>query len=328
MRRSSILLGFWLGIAGLAPATESEDFIRELKARIAKLDAEIQRLEVPAVNDRAHEIDRLWALTHKLHERARQRLYLATESSTDGLKPFDGADLKKDLAGSIEAARALLALEPRDPPMAEVRLTLSQLHRFAGAYEDMVEELRKVIDTHPDSPQAARALMLLGDFQFDKNNLDRAADYYERIIAKPGPMCDAMARYKLGWVHINGTRWPEAMAQFEAVARGPETTPCIDGLTGEPARIDLVAEALEALVFCFTEVHPADQALAYFERFQMPKARAVRIYEKLANRLFIIEQFPAARMVYRHLLPLSDDPKRVAEWKQRLSDLDQLAPLK
>lgn len=329
MRRTSMLVCFWLAITGFAQASQSEDFIRQLKARIAELDAEIQRLEVPAVNDRAHEIARLWELTHKLHERARQRFYLATESpSADGLKPWEGKDLRQDLKASVEAAQALLALQPEDPPVAEVRLTIAQLHRFAGAYDDMLAALQDVIDTHPDSPQAAQALMLLGDFQFDKDQLDRAADYYARVIAKAGQLCDTLARYKLGWIHINHERWPEAMAQFETVARGPEETPCIDGLTGEPAKLQLVTEALIALTFCYTQAHPPSQALAYFERFQMPKARAVQVYEKLANRLFILEQFPAARMVYRHLVSLSDDPEAVADWNQRLEDIGRHSPAK
>lgn len=121
-----------------------------------------------------------------------------------------------------------------------------------------------------------RTSMLLGIWLVIAG-LAQAADDYERIIAKPGPLCDAMARYKLGWIHINNMRRPEAKAQFE--------------------------------------------------RIQMSKLRAVRIYEKLATRLFIIQQFPAAWMVYRHLLTLSDDPKIIAEWKQRLDDIDHLSPV-
>ena len=329
MRSAWIGLLIGLTLPALAQAGEKEDFIRDLKQRIAKLDTEIQRLEVPAVNDRVHEIDRLWTLAHKLNERARQRYYLAAELGAEAdARPWEDAGHRADLQASIEAAGALMKLKPDGPPLAEVELFMAQIHRQLSDFSDMYHTLERLIAAHSTSPQATQALMLLGDYRFDRSETVEAGKYYQRVIAQPGDLCDGMARYKLGWVHINEARWLEAAAQFEAVARGPEESTCVDPLYHTTAKLELVEEALFALVFCYTHVHPPGHALAYFERYQMPKQRAVRVYEKLANRLFIIEQFPAARMVYRHLLTLSDDPERVPDWKQRLADIEQLAPAK
>jgi len=314
-----------LCLSGLCASTcraDAQEFIEQIRARISALDGEIEQLERAAPSSRQQNLERLWSLAVKLRERGRQRYYLAAEQHSErGSEPWNDPGLKTDLRACLEVATDLLALDPQPARAAEVIWLTIQVNRELGDYEAMLWRSNELLMHHAPSPQAAQALMLLGDFYFDRSELDRAADYYTRLVGRPDEVCEAMARYKLGWVAINQVHWREAMAQFERVARGPDEGPCSDFLYGRPIRFELVTEALVALTFCYTHVHPPGHALSYFSQFQMPAARAVRVYEKLADRLFILEQFPAAEQVYRHLLTLPADPERVSDWRRRLDDI-------
>ena len=50
----------------------------------------------------------------------------------------------------------------------------------------------------------------------------------------------------------------------------------------------------------------------------MSLALRVEVLEKLANRYYIMEKFPAALIVYRHLLTLPANAEHQTEWRERI----------
>ena len=70
-----------------------------------------------------------------------------------------------------------------------------------------------------------------------------------------------LARYKLGWIRVNQTKFNDAVTYFEAAA-GSEPIPGVDSQKA----LNVKREALLDLVYSYTEARPPKGALAYFEK--------------------------------------------------------------
>ena len=81
-------------------------------------------------------------------------------------------------------------------------------HEFheLGMHEDMLDSYKKLVEEYPKSSLLLESLYIIGDYYFNRDNLDEAEKYYRRILEyRESPLHD-MARYKLGWVAINRAR--------------------------------------------------------------------------------------------------------------------------
>lgn len=220
---------------------------------------------------------------------------------------------------AIATYRRLLALYPEYPDADKVLFYMAHEMRELGDYEEMLRTYQDLADKYPKSEYRLEGLLVMGDYYFDRAQLDDAEKYYGMVLAGPETRVHAMARYKLGWCRINRADFKGALTLFEGSIRAAQaffankTTQ-----TSAGAKIDLRREALVDSVFCFTEVYKPEKALDYFRQRADTKTTYLAALDKLGNRYYVRQSWPAAAMVYREILSLSGDLEDAVEYANRL----------
>ena len=82
-------------------------------------------------------------------------------------------------------------------------------HRHLDARRQFVIKGRPVV-----------ALLVVGDYYFDRSELKNSEKYYKRILTSPESPSHGMARYKLAWVRINEEDMKGALKLFEDTIDG------------------------------------------------------------------------------------------------------------
>ncbi len=104
------------------------------------------------------------------------------------------------------------------PLRARILFNIAQEQRELGNFDEMVATLRRLVEAG-ESRFLGQALLLLGDYHFDQNELGEARGFYERVLRSSGPQLSALARYKLAWVYVNQDDCARALTSFERAIR-------------------------------------------------------------------------------------------------------------
>jgi tetratricopeptide (TPR) repeat protein len=115
----------------------------------------------------------------------------------------------------------------------------------------MLKTLNELIAKYPKSPLRLESEQIIGDYYFDKTDLAEAEKHYQEILKFPSSPVHDLARYKLGWIRVNQTKFNDAVTFFEGAA-GSEP---IAGVDSQKA-LNVKREALLDLVYSYTEARP------------------------------------------------------------------------
>ncbi len=239
-------------------------------------------------------------------------------------------------AQNPEASRAVVVLEanllktkaidlyykildefPRYEARDKVLFFMAHEYRELGKYDKMMDCYKRLVKEFPESPYRLETYLLIGDYYFDSMNLDKAEEAYRTILEAPESPVHGMARYKMAWCHINRSRYPEALALLESLAadhRYDDAKTDIDAYK----KINLRREALMDLAFCYTEVKPPEEALAYFANLADSKSVYLAVLAKLGQRYSLKENWAAAAAVYRKIISLSHNTEKNTEFAEKL----------
>ena len=324
----------WAGVllavlAGRAPALEPQaaDPATEKARFVAKLRADLLALEPVVAEARAQletarggpaELERTLALVELLRQRSRLSYYLAAEAGDEQ------ALRSRPVTGPLEEAAGLcaawLASHPEQAQADQVLLTLGHLRRELGEYDEMASAFSRLAERFPRSPATVQALVVLGDYRFDRGELTRAGELYRDALSRPEACASDPARYKLAWVHINQAAWAEAVKLLEQLVTGQASGAalrCPRPALGPP---DLRLEAAVDLAFCYPEVFPPAEVRQRVSRLSLNREELVRVLARLARRYDVRQQAAPARALYRELLTLDPDPENQQEYRQALED--------
>ncbi len=153
----------------------------------------------------------------------------------------------------------------------------------------------------------------MGDYWFDKQDMGKAESYYQQILDKPHGTSRQLAYYKLGFIRLFDKNFEEAFKYFENGVKEPVDENSSKSLT---VRRELLTE----LVYVYTEIKPAKDALAYFEGLCDNSDTLVYVLEKLGNRYWVRQEWENAAPIYRRLLALNEDGEKDPDRAQRLYD--------
>ena len=325
-RRALVALAL-LGAASLtgcgttARKAVAEDTIGRLKRDIAKVRFAIRTTKTLVARARGTKYlpDLYNRLSELYVEQARYHYQISYEKQKNrgtGVVSVQARLLKNQ---AIATYRRLLALFPKYPDADKVFFFMGHEMRELGDYENMLKTYQELADKYPKSEYRLEALLVMGDYYFDKAQLTQAETYYRKVLESAETRVHAMARYKLAWCRINRADFKGALKLFEgSINAARKWLAKSGGRAGGGSKIDLRREALVDSVFCFTEVHKPKGALDYFRKRADSKTTYLAALHKLGNRYYVKQNWPATATVYREILSMTGDVEDSLEYAHRL----------
>jgi tetratricopeptide (TPR) repeat protein len=296
-------------------AAQRQDLIETLRRNIQKVEHAMTVTKDLIAHSKAAPYlpDLEFRLAELYVEESRYQYFLRaeTENASAGSLTAPEVAILKEKAISIYMK--VLADFPDFHDADKVRFYLAHEYRELGKFDKMLEVEQQLVDKNINSPLATEALLIMGDYWFDKADLNKAEGYYQQILKRPNTPATDLANFKMGWIGVNRANHNDAVKYFEAAAIGPE----IPGPEAEK-RLNVRREALGDLVYSYTEVKPAKGAPAYFQKLSESSQTYLFVLDKLANRYYIKQEYENAIPAFRALLKLSRDPDRDDERADKL----------
>ncbi len=306
-------------------AEEKAEFVEGLRRDVIKVDHSIEVTKdlIKKSKGAPYLPDIIFRLAELYVEKSRLVYYLEVETkgAEQALASPEAKLLKNE---AITIYKDLMHRFPEYRYNDKVLFFAGHEYHELGMHEEMLDAYKKLVEDYPKSTLLLEALYIVGDYYFNHDNLDDAEKHYKKILEyRESPMHD-MARYKLAWVEINRAKaekkhWKKALSLFEQVATSANSPD--EGISVDTHKmVNIRLEAINGIVFCFTEVHSAKIALEYFRKLATSKIVYLHALSKLANRYFIKEQFDSAALMYRRIIELSNDVEKNLDYAQRIYD--------
>jgi tetratricopeptide (TPR) repeat protein len=228
------------------------------------------------------------------------------------------ARLLKDQA--IAVYRRILSEFPDYIDNDKITFFIAHEYRELGNFPEMIKTYVELVKKFPRSNFRFESWLILGDYYFDKGDVDEAMSNYRSILKNQETYAHNMARYKLAWCYINKDKPILAVDLWEQAVKTPTVpdpgSPAIDPLSSKPARLDVRQDALRDLAFYYAEVRDPKSALAFFQNLTVSRSEYRVALEKLARRFQIKTMYDESAKVYRELIRISHDVERNLEWAE------------
>ncbi|MBI2374608.1 MAG: tetratricopeptide repeat protein [Deltaproteobacteria bacterium] len=326
---AALFAGGLVGCAGslVAKPPAPEDEVARLKREVTKIRFAVDSTKglIERSRGQGYLPDLYLRLAELYVEEARFHYFIAYEGQKRRERAVDSVQARLLKNQAIGVYKRILDEFPQYVSRDKVLFFIAHEFRELGDYPQMLGYLRSVVDEHPKSPYRNEALLVLGDYYFDKGELDVAEKNYREIVATEESPSHGMARYKLAWCRINKEDWKAALDLFEAtiVKLNERAEKATEEGQAIGKKLDLRREALVDMVFPYTEVHKKPdmrKSLEYFGRLADSRTSYLAALNKLARRWFVKGEYQIATGVYRELLALGGGGEDSIEWGRRLFD--------
>lgn len=224
--------------------------------------------------------------------------------------------LKEDAIGIYER---VLRDFPDNPLAPRVLFNIGQEQRELGNFDEMKSAMRRLVDKYPESSLKFDALLVLGDYHFDKQEFGQADNYYAKIVKGKLNRHDGIAHYKRAWVRVNrgeckpaivefedaldsAKAWDELVAKRAAESQGNQSDDA--GQIGTQQDIDVRRESLVDMAYCYSREKPFKGALAFFREHAYNRPTYLAGVSRLASRYRLMGKYGAAVNTSRELLSL------------------------
>lgn len=337
-----LLLACAGGCAQVKPVVRDQLVVEKLRLRITKVrNAIAETRGVIAASRGAPYLPEIYMrLAELLSEEARYHYMVAYEREQRRSKSLHVPQVRFLKEQAIATYDTILKRYPDTHLADRILFNISHEQRELGDFDEMKKSLRRLVKDYPDSAYRTEALLVLGDFHFDRMEFARAQGYYHDIVEQKKDPLGGLAHYKLGWVYVNLGDCKQALASFERaikVSRKLEEQQTGDekGKRKEPRAVDkqefeiprsgtsqrefaghktvdVQREALVDLTYCYSQERKPEKAVGYLRELAPTREAYVSALAKLANRFALIEQPRGAADVARELLRLApDDEERL-----------------
>jgi tetratricopeptide (TPR) repeat protein len=277
---------------GLIARSKGERYLPDLYFRLAELYIEKSRLVYFRILEEAGEDDKAAVVAPE-------------------------ARLLKDQA--IAVYRRILSEFPDYVDNDKITFFIAHEYRELGNFQEMIKTYEELIAKYQKSQFRYEAWLILGDYHFDKGDVDEAIGNYRAILKGPETYAHNMARYKLAWCYINKDKtnlavdlWEQAVKTPTAPEPGLEQT--VSSLIDRPNRLDVRQDALRDLAYYYAESRDPKSALPFFQDLTVSRQEYRLALEKLAKRFQIKTMYEESAKVYRELIRVSADVDRNLEW--------------
>ncbi len=339
-----LVLGLIIGLGACAPikpVIRDQLIVEKLRLRITKVrNAAAETRAVIAASRGAPYLAELhMRLAELLSEEARYHYMVAYEREQRRSKSLHVPQVRFLKEQAINTYQFILKKYPDTHLADRILFNISHEQRELGMFDEMKTTLEKLVGEHPDSPYQTEALLVLGDFHFDRMKFARAENYYRQIVDKKKNPLLGLAYYKLAWVGVNLGDCKQSLKHFEKailaarITHGKQGGKSIQSASKKTSvqsdfaipeaddqkysyaghkTLNVQREALVDLTYCYAQERKPEKAAEYLRGLASTREAYVAALAKMANRYALIEQPRGAADVARELLRLApDDEERL-----------------
>jgi tetratricopeptide (TPR) repeat protein len=166
----------------------------------------------------------------------------------------------------------------------------------------------KLLKNYPQSKYVPEAHLAFADYYFENNQLADAESRYKMVLKFPKSSAYWYAMYKMGWIHLNLTRFIEALDTFAQVAQATKNNPKQE-ILNRAAKKDFVR--------AYSEIGKADKAYVSFQRID--NKYAFNMLEILADLYLGQGKSDKAIYVFQELMKVAPTNKNVCLWQYNIS---------
>jgi len=188
-----------------------------------------------------------------------------------------------------------------------------------GKIDSALKIYELIIQEFPESRYVPESLMRIGEYFFNppRNEIEKAIEYYKKILEyKDSPKFDE-ALYRLGWSYYRLSNYPEAVSYFTLLADDIERAKQIDPHQrfSNPALQD---ESLEYIGISFLDFGGTQRAVEYLNRIGGRKYGA-EILKKIGDvYMYEKELYEDAIEAYQTLLKMYPDHEEAPEIQDKI----------
>ncbi len=224
---------------------------------------------------------------------------------------------------AVQTYNRVLRDYPDTPLKDRILFNIGHEWRELGDYAKMRENLEKLVENHGESPLRHEALLVLGDYHFNRGQFEAARSWYDKIVLGPPNSVSPMGWYKLAWVDMNLGECTPALASFERAILHARAMEPIRLLPGEKPKksaaptaaqkaagnrpaaaqsLDVRREALVDLTYCFVRERRVTGALEFFRNNSPSRQVYVAALSRLLRRYGVLNEPEGTVQVARELL--------------------------
>ncbi|MFH1810102.1 MAG: tetratricopeptide repeat protein [Pseudomonadota bacterium] len=303
-----------------------EAFIRKLARDIKKIDKSISVTKDLIARSKSERYlpDLVFRLAELYVEKSRLVYFkILEEAGLDDKRSITAPEARLLKDAAIREYRRVLREFASYPDNDKITFFIAHELRELGQYEEMIKTYLLLVEKYPKSDYRFEAWLIVGDYYFDKSDLDTAEGYYKKVLGEKESYVHPMARFKLGWCYLNREKWKDALGLFEKVVENTLIDEQKSKEIDSHKNLNVKREALTSLVYAYPEVKKPEDATTYFRHLVSSRAEYLLVLEKLARRYSVKQNYIAAGNLYRELLSLSHDVDRNIEYAQRVYDAVQ-----
>ncbi len=353
-----LVLAVSIPAAGCATAKQSladTTEVERLRLRITKVRNAISETRQTIAQSRgATYLPELYVrLAELLSEEARYHYQLAYEREQRASRVMHVPQVRLLKEEAIEIYETGLSRFPDSELAPRMLFNVGHEHRELGNFEEMIASLERLTESYAESPLRADALLVLGDYYFDQQDLEKAKGYYEQIVRGPVAPATGLGHYKLAWVWVNLAECDKALRHFEdaidrsnewediriAIARSRagedtedselsqvDTSDLPQSAEAVQQDIDVRRESLVDLAYCYAREKKTDEAVEYFGDRAYNRDTYVAALSKLLSRYRNLDNHDGVILVGRELLSLGPaDQDRIDDARALFAAIDKKA---
>ncbi len=219
---------------------------------------------------------------------------------------------------AVSIYRLLLRDFPEFPRRMQVMLRMATALKSIDETGEFIKTSSEILRLYPNSEDALRVRLLLGQHYFDKRQDDMALQLF-LPVSRSGLVYERnLAKYRIGLIYIAKDKFKDALAFFEQVALDSDLkeqkNPYELSLkkSKKATRADLKRDALIDSIRAYTRVHEKDpDPVPYYARLAPTEAHFQEVIEKLSLRYINLKKYSIAVKLLRTLSERTADPKRI-----------------
>ncbi len=216
---------------------------------------------------------------------------------------------------AITTYKMILHDFPRFAKRPTVLFNLALAAKSIDETRDFMLHAGMVLKQYPQSEEAFKCKLLIGQFYLDQKDFSGALNYFLPLTQSSFVYERNVARHKAGLSLIAVERFKEALHFFELVATDrelkPQDNPYEVSLTQKTVKNDLKRQALLDSVVAYTYVFPKNpDPVAYYARVAGSAALFQEVLEKLVLRYIAQKHYATALPLLRKLGELAFNPQK------------------